>query len=234
MDLDEALKQIATYEYGQSRRSLILVAEQVRDSHGDPDRRKQLRKQLTALLTSEATADCKQFVCEQLSIIGSNDEVPELAKLLTDEKLSHMARFALERIPGSASDAALRDALRKAKGNILIGVINSAGERRDREAAGALIRLISDPDDTVAGVAIAALAKIGGPEAVEALAKAKARASPKMRPTVVDALLVCADRLLAQGMRDEAINMYRELCTPTEAKHVRTAAQRGLEAAKKK
>jgi len=234
MDLDEALKQIATYEYGQSRRSLILVAEQVRDSHGDPDRRKQLGKQLTALLSSKATMDCKRFVCEQLSIIGSNDEVPELAKLLTDEKLSHMARFALERIPGSASDAALRDALRKAKGNILIGVINSVGERRDREAAGALIRLISDPDDTVAGAAIAALGKIGGPEAVEALAKAKTRASPKMRPTVVDALLVCADRLLAQGMRDEAINMYRELCTPTEAKHVRTAAQHGLEAAKKK
>jgi len=235
--LDEAMKQIATYKYGQSRKSLIEVAGYLRDSYEKPDRRRELRRRLTALLRSDATTDCKRFVCKQLSIIGTADEVPALAKLLTDENLSHMARFALERIPDAVADAALCNALGKAKGNILIGIINSVGERRNREfakAVGDLIKLIAHPDESVAGAAAAALGKIGMPEAAEALAKAKPKASPKLRPIVVDAYLKCAEYLLAQGRKKRAASIYKELSSPAEAKHVRAAAMRGLKSARRK
>ncbi len=232
MDADEALKQIATYEYGQSRKGLIAVADDMRRSHNNPERRNHLRKELSALLNANATADCKQFVCEQLSIIGAGEEVPTLAKLLTDEKLSDAARIALERIPDSAADAVLRDALGKTKGKTLVGVINSLGVRRNNESVGVLIKLISDPDDAVAGAACAALGKIGGPEAVSALARARSKASPRLRPTVVDALLRCAERSLREGKKDEATAIYRDLSAPGEARHVREAASRGLESAR--
>jgi len=234
MDVNEALKQIAIYKYGQSRKSLIALADYVRDSYKNAARRKELKKRLTALLSSDATTDGKRFACKQLSIIGTAQEAPALAELLTDEKLSHMARFALERIPGPAANAALRDALGKAKGKVLIGIINSLGQRRDRRAVGALTKLIADPDETVSGVAAAALGKIGGRRAARALAKAKAEASPKLRRIVVDACLQCAERLLAQGRNDEAASIYQELCASSEAEHVRAAAKRGLEAARQK
>jgi len=223
---DEALKQIATYTFGQSRKSLIAVEDLVRDTYGKPAERKQLRKRLTALLSSDATTDCKQFVCKQLSIVGTAEEVPALEKLLTDKNLSHMARFALERIPGPAADAALRRALPKAEGKILIGVINSVGERRDRKAVGDLSKLITHPNNAVAGAAAAALGKIGGREAVEALGKA----SPKLHSIVVDAYLKCAEGFLAEGKKDVAAGIYQKLRARTEADHVRAAALLGLEA----
>jgi len=235
--LDEALKEIATYKYGQSRKSLIAVLDYVRDSHGNSEARKELRKQLTSLLGSDATTDCKRFVCKQLSIVGTAQEVPALARLLTNEHLSHMARFALERIPDSAADGALCDALGKAKGKILVGIINSIGERRNRQFAkvvGGLIEFISDRDETVAEAAVAALGKIGTPEAAKALAKAKAKVSRKLRPVVDDALLQCAERLLKEGKKNDAASIYKALSAPAETKHVRAAARRGLETARRK
>jgi HEAT repeat protein len=232
--LDEAMKRIATYEFGQSRQSLIEVAGFLRDSYGDPDRRKELRSRLTALLSSDATADCKRFVCEQLSIIGTAQEVPALANLLTDENLSHMARLALERIPDAAAAAALRDALPRAKGRVLIGIINSLGVRRDDQAVEHLTPLLADPDQSLAAAAAAALGKIGGPEAASALDKAKTKASPKLHAVIADALLACAEGFLARGKNEEAAKVYQGLSGPGEIAHVRAAAIRGLKSAPQK
>ncbi len=229
---DEALKQIATYNYGQSRKSLIVVTHLVRDSYDDAERRKELRKGFIALLRSDATTDCKRFVCKQLSIIGAAKEAPALANLLTEEKLSHMARFALEQIPGSAADAALRDSLRKAKGKLLIGVINSLGVRRDPGAVGALSELVTGQEEAVSGAAAAALGKIGDAEAAGALAKAGAKASPKLRAIIIDARLRCAERLLADGKKGRAARIYRALSAQAKTDHVRAAARRGLKAAR--
>lgn len=230
---DEVLKQIATYKYGQSRKSLIAVTDLVRDSYNNAERRKELRKRFIALLRSDATTDCKRFVCKQLSIIGAAKVAPALAKLLTEEKLSHMARFALERIPGAPAGAALRDSMSKLKGKLLIGVINSLGVRRDRPAVRALSEFLTGPDETVAGAAAAALGKIGVPQAAEALARASAKASPKLRAIIIDARLRCAERLLAEGKKGRAARIFREISAQAKADHVRAAARRALKAARR-
>lgn len=54
---------------------------------------------LIAILKSDASHKEKADACRQLSIIGTKDAVAPLAALLGDEKLSHMARYALEPIP---------------------------------------------------------------------------------------------------------------------------------------
>jgi len=43
-------------------------------------------------------------------VVGTASSVPALAALLTDNELSHMARFALERMPAAEAGAALREA----------------------------------------------------------------------------------------------------------------------------
>jgi HEAT repeat protein len=234
MELDRVLKEIATYKFGQSRVNLIAVADCVRDSHSNADERVKLRQELTALLGSDATADCKKFVCEQLSIIGTAEDVPTLATLLTDEELSHMARVALERIPVPSANGALLDALGKTKGKILVGVINSLGERHDRASVASLARFVADADETVASAAAAALGKIAGQEAIKVLTDAKSAVSPNVRPIVGDALLNCAEQLLGGGNKDEAGKIYRDLTASPEVEPVREAARLGLKAAQQK
>ena len=53
----------------------------------------------------------KQTACRALRIKGTAASVPALAALLPDEKLSHMARYALESMPYPEAGQALRDIL---------------------------------------------------------------------------------------------------------------------------
>jgi len=227
-EMDELLAKVKTYDWGQSRLPLTEVSDKIREAYGEPAKLKEIEKSLIAVLASDATYAGKQFVCRELSIIGTEQSVPTLAKMLTDEKLSDMARYALERIPGAAVDAALREALSKTTGKVKVGIINSLGERRDAKSAAALSKLIGDSDELVACAAAAALGKIGGPEATEAMAKAKGTASGRLRMVVLDAYLKCADKLAAEGKKKDANAIYKELYEPDMPAVVRTAALRGM------
>ena len=59
---------------------------------------------LLEVLRSDATFAEKSAACRQLTRIATKESVPTLASLLTDEKLSHMARYALEPIKDASVD----------------------------------------------------------------------------------------------------------------------------------
>lgn len=224
--LDEALGQLATYDVGSSTAPLGTVAELIAATAGKPDQRKHLAAKLAAVLSSGAPQGAKGFVCRQLALIGTADQVPALATLLADDKLSHMARYALERIPSPAADDALRGALGQLKGKLLIGVINSLGNRKSSAAVAELSGLVGDADSAVASAAAEALGKIG-PPAASALEQALAKAPAAVQPAVLDACLLCADALMAQGQRVQAAAMYDRLRTGNVPKACRIAATRG-------
>ena len=87
---------------------------------------------LLGILKSQATFAEKAAACRDLARVGTAESVMVLSELLEDPQLSHMARYALEGIPGGASEAALRGALRTVKGPLLVGVINSIMARGER------------------------------------------------------------------------------------------------------
>lgn len=163
---------------------------------------------LIAVLTSNAPPQEKAITCKQLAIHGSKDAVPALAALLPDKELASWARIALEAIPGPAADDALRAALGKVQGRLLVGVINSIGVRRDAKAVDALAERLKDGDADVASAAAAALGRIGGAPAAKALEPLLATAPPAVRPTVAEGCILCAERFLAGGNRDEAVRLY--------------------------
>jgi len=105
----------------------------------------------------------KAKACQKLAVVGDKSAVPALAALLTDPQLSHYARFGLEPVPDPSADDALRAALKKVKGKLLVGVINSIGVRRDRKAIADLEKLRHDSDTEVARAADAALARLRPP-----------------------------------------------------------------------
>jgi hypothetical protein len=110
-----------------------------------------------------ASVYAKAKACQRLALIGDGTAVPALALLLADPQLSHYARTALEPMPGRAADEALRGALSKVQGALLIGVITSIGNRRDGNAVAALEKLRHDANVEVGRAADAALARIRPP-----------------------------------------------------------------------
>ena len=149
--------------------------------------------------------------------------------MLNDPKLSDLARYALERYPEEIGtvDEALRNALQKTTGKTKVGIINTLGERRDSKSVKALGELIYDSDKIVAVAAVSAIGKIGGLEATDVLAKAKDKTSGDLKLVVLDSYLKCADQLAAQGRKEQALAIYKELSDKELPVVIRTAATRG-------
>jgi HEAT repeat protein len=163
---------------------------------------------LIAVLKSDAPKSEKAITCKQLAIYGTEQAVPAIAPLLADKELSSWARIALEAIPGPASDAALRDALEKLEGRLLIGVINSVSVRRDVRAVDTLVQKLDDTNVGVASAAAVALGHIGGDQAAKALTKSLTNVPAGVRSAVAEGCILCAEWLLADGKTAKAIMLY--------------------------
>ncbi len=192
-----------------------------------PQARQDLETRLAAVLPTDVSRDAKDFVCRKLMVIGTAASVPALAALLPDKELSHMARYALERIPAAEAAQALRDALPKLSGALQVGVIGSLGVRQDAASVPALAALLGDADAAVAGAAAYALGDIRTAEAVKSLAKATP-SDTAAKAAVTDGSLACAEGLLASGQKAEALAVYKRFVGAGQPKHVRLAATRGM------
>jgi HEAT repeat protein len=160
-------------------------------------------------------------------LIGSAACVPALVELLPDRDLSHMARYALERIPGKEAAAALRDTIGKIKNPLNAGLISSLCSRGDADSVAVLAESMGDEDALVAKAAAAALGSIGNGDASAALVKADAK-DAEVRVAVVDAKLACAENLVGAGKKGEALAIYKSLSGDDQPKHVSLAAKRGV------
>lgn len=218
--------KVVRYDYRGSRRAMAFIEGAARTA--SPQERKLLEGKLIELLASDrATTPCKQWACRMLRRIGTVASVPALARLLPDNDLSHMARFALQDTAGPEAAAALRDAMGKLSGKLRIGVISSLGARRDPKAVGAIAKLAAGSDPVLADAALSALGMIGTDEAARALAEMTVPAALNGRR--VDSYLMCADKLAADGKTARAGAIYRSVLDNKRASPlVRVAALRGV------
>ena len=181
------------------------------------------QERFLTVLKSDAPVIEKAEACRELAHIGTREAVPVLAGLLADEKLSHLARHALEPIPDASVDAALREALGKVNGRLLVGVIGSIGFRKDSQAVGLLGKCLNDPDPAVAQASARALGSIGG-AAAQVLEGALTTGSRVNQPAVCEGLLRCAEAL--PGVR--AVAIYDALRkVPNLSHQVKVAALSG-------
>jgi HEAT repeat protein len=210
-----------------------MAAGQVRaavaDSQSSPAEK---QRALIRVLKSNAPPGEKAITCKQLAIYGTKEAVPALAPLLSNPQLASWARIALEAIPDAAADTALRRAMGRLHGKLLIGVINSIAVRRDPKAVSALVKKLKDADPEVASAAAVALGRIGGAEAAKALNQclpiapslsswgspsAGAAKTPKqspgvapaaVRPAIAEGCILCAEGFFAQGNFADAVKLY--------------------------
>jgi len=187
---------------------LIIVAISTGTVAQDRSSADAKQRDLIAVLQSDAPKAEKAITCKQLSIYGTEQSVPILAPLLADKELASWARIALEAIPGPVADAALRDALGKLQGRLLVGVINSIGVRRDVHAVDTLVQKLDDDNADVASAAAVALGHIGGERPARTLAQSLTDAPAGVRSAVAEGCILCAEWFLAHDRTAEAVKLY--------------------------
>ncbi len=225
-ELDRAFEALEAFDWGADHKVFNPIDRAVLATQDDAEGRKALETRLAAVLGGGASRAAKDYVCRALRTIGTAASVPALAALLSDAEVSHLARYALERILVPEAGAALREALPKVDGARKAGVIGSLGARRDAASVASLVGLLNDVALTDA--AAAALGNIGTPEAAKALTAAAKDVFDPGKPAVTDGCFRCAERLMADGKRAEAVAVYKAFTGEDQPRHVRLAATRGL------
>lgn len=206
----------------------LLIAVTPLFSQTIPRLTPELEDTLLAVLRSNAPFQEKASACRQLGAAGTDKSIPVLIGLLSDAKLSHMARYGLETLPGPAVERALRKTLDTLQGKPLVGVIGSLGVRRDAQAVEPLIELVHHKDTQVSQAALRALGSIGNLEAAQALQTALAHAPATKQLGLYEGLLRCAETLSAAGNDKTAISIYASLRKSKVPFQVRAAALRSM------
>ncbi len=227
--VDKAFVELPKYDWGSSREALTVIDDAIVQSYGNDAARADLETRLLAVLGGDATRAAKQFCCRGLAIIGTVKALPVLEPLLGDKDLSHMARYALERIGGEAVAKALRSAAGQLTGQLKIGMINSLGARRDAGSTAMLTGLLKDSDVKVATAAAAALGRIGAKDAAGELLAYVAAAPKQAKGAAYDAALELATTL-AKTDKDAAEAIFEKLYAADRPLRVRCAALKGLAA----
>ena len=226
--VNKALETLKTYDWGADRNALNSIDQAIIATHGDAAARKALEKSLVDALAGGISRSAQDYVCRKLRVVGTTQSVEALAALLPDEGTSHIARYALERIPDEKAAEAMRDALPKVSSKLKPGIIGSLGVRRDKKSIMLISKLLGDSDIQVAKAAAQSLGLIGTLAAAKELSKFAKKASANMKMPVADACLVCAEQLLAGGEKSEAVALYNELKGDDQPSHVKAAAMKGI------
>jgi len=179
---------------------------------------------LIGVLKSSASEKDKADACMQLARVGTKASVQPLAALLVDDKLSHMARYALEPIPDASVDLALREAAGKLEGRKLVGVIGSIGVRRDAKAFDLLRDRLKDHDADVAQAAARALGRLGTADVAKALEDALTAAPEANRQAIYEGLFRCAESFTDHDQSAAALSVYDRLNQPQAPRQVRDGA----------
>ncbi len=226
--VDKAFETLKTYDWGDDRKALNPIDEAVIATHGDAAARKALEKRLVDALTGGISRSAVDYVCRRLRVVGTARSVEALAALLAAEKTSHIARYALERIPDEKAVAALRDALPKVNSKLKSGIVGSLGTLRDGKSVSAISKLLGSSDMMLAKAAAQSLGLIGTSAAAKELGKFAGKASGEMKMRVADARLVCAEQMLADGKKAAAIALYGELRGDDQPTYIKLAAMKGI------
>jgi len=226
-----------------------MILEEIIVSAGAPGRESQrtaLVQAMVALLqSSDRLNDCI-FLLRQLAVVGREEAVPPLARLLggkgdgtglsadarkaaAEPALRQYALAALESNTSAAAAHALVAALEQTEAPAWrVAVIQALGRRREKSAAAVLARQLDNHDAQVADAAAMALGSIATAEAAQALAAA-ARTPPEARRALLaHARLLCADRMTARGEKDAAYAIFKEIHDGTQDPLLKTSALRGM------
>ena len=170
--IEDLLGDVKDYDFGKSRKPLIAVEDAIKSVNTNPASLAVIEKAMNNFLETDATFAAKQFVCQKLSIIGTEKSASVLGSLIKqDPKIAAAAIMAMERIGGSKVEDVLLANLDSSQGDIKVGIINALGGIKSQKSVDAIGELALSSDKKVASAAIAALNSIPSRQASMKLSK---------------------------------------------------------------
>ncbi|MDP1560960.1 MAG: HEAT repeat domain-containing protein [Pirellulaceae bacterium] len=224
--LDQAWEALKGLDWGADVAPLAAIDQAIAQAHGNEAATVELEEKLLGML-STASAAGRDFICRRLVSVGSARSVAALAGMLPAAETSHLARLALESMGSPEAIAALRTAAAAATGLQKIGLLGSLAKLKDAASVAMLAAATKDADAQVSHAAVWCLGQIGGADAVAALTSV-APSDDATKMAVADAMLLCADRFLAEGNNAGARDLYKKFTGEAQPKHVRLAANKGV------
>ena len=97
--LDELFDGAKNFEFGKPQRFLYLISNRIRNAKGDKVKLAMYEDKIIEVLKDDdASAECKNYLCRDISWMGTEKSVPVLNDLLKNDETSEMAKYALTRM----------------------------------------------------------------------------------------------------------------------------------------
>lgn len=227
--LNSLMDEVKLYDWQKSRAGIYELQRFIQAHYYSTKALAAIEAKLLETLDSDISFAAKDCICRELADIGTEQSVPLLSKMLTDEETSNIARCALENIPGKAVDNSLMAGLEATKEpEIQIGIITSLGIRKCEDAVDVLSTYSKSSDDAVAAAAIQALGYIGTKKAADELNALMATGKSSLKQRVQDALLNTAKMLNQSGDSGAAQGIFNNLYAKDNPSLIQAAALNGL------
>jgi HEAT repeat protein len=217
-------------------RWLLHGAVVLAPKQGEPQRQ-MVAEALEASLKPDQGKYVQAFVIQELLWCAGPEQIPALAKYLSDDLLYDYAIRTLQNI-GPAASPAILAALPASKGRPRMAIVQTLGSLRDAKAVPEILEIAADKDRDMRVTAMDALANIGDAAAMPVLLAAVAKAPTDETFEHIKACedsLLLAKRLIESGDSANAAKIYTTLAqSPATAneRHVRIAAVQGAAMAK--
>jgi HEAT repeat protein len=226
--INNLLPRIRDYQDGQVKGEIQELAELIISVSGNRNQEVIVEKAFVTFLEGNPSFAAKQVACRKLRMIGKSHCIPVLSRMLFDDKTASAARYALESNMDPAAENGLLAALNQTNGKTKAGMITSLAVRRSAKAVQPISKLMFDSHGEIADAAVDSLGKIGGAEALSALTAALTKKSGFRKERVMQAMIKCADFMVAEEERNARIGVYKELCSSDSPSPVRISALKGM------
>jgi HEAT repeat protein len=182
---------------------------------------------LIAITADGHPAWVRTLALRHLSLVGGEETVPAVAKLLRNAELQEEAVFCLERIPGPAAIHALMAALPEVSDSFKPRVLAALGHRRAEEATELCAKAMTAPNVEIGMAAMKALGRIGNKPSGDVKPPDLTVLSDWQKTEFADSILRFAEGQVERGNTDEAVKHYKEILQRPQ-EHLQCAALIGL------
>ncbi len=228
-ELDAAFAGLRGWSGGKETASIAAVRGYVERATKIYEVRVDAERRLVGVIESkDAAKPAKLFAAEQLYRLADEDTIPAFERMLAQPDTWDLACTGLEIIKHPKAETVLVHAAENAKGDRLIGILTTLGNRRDPAGVSTLRAQADEGDARTTEAALTALGKIPGKESMQALDWCRKNLSRKMRPAATQAYLQCGRTSLERGDTATAIALFEALLLDFETAEVQAEGLRGL------
>ncbi|WP_075590560.1 ThuA domain-containing protein [Labilibacter marinus] len=97
--LEGLFKNARKYKVGQSKKYLNLISQRIKNHSSNAEYMANIEGKMIQLLSADdCTADAKNYICREISWMGSDKALAVLKTLSSQEETSEMAKYAIDRL----------------------------------------------------------------------------------------------------------------------------------------